>query len=139
MNYTPTTAQRKEKRIIKTCQLHSVTSEDVKEESWENLVGSKIFFWSWSITKVQNVETARDRYFIFHTASDLGFYNVQARLKKEYPSWAVNRWRPLKYGPNLNITIPYVISHAVEIHTPEPETWLSVIERVTRCLEPVLK
>ena len=138
MNYTPTTSQRKEKRINKTCQLHSVTSEDVKEESWESLVGNKIFFWSWSITKVQNVETARDKYFIFHTIADLGFYNVQNKLKKSYPDWSVSRWRPLKYGGNLAITVPYVISHAVEIHTHEPETWLSMIERITKCLEPNL-
>jgi len=133
MNYTPTTSQRKEKRINQSCQLHSVKPEEVIEENWKNLVGTKIFFWSWTLTKVSNND--RDRYFIFHTVSDIGYYKIHKMLTTAYPDWFVDRWSPFKYGKGIALPIPYIISHAVEIKTPEPITWLELMEKVTVCLE----
>jgi len=137
MNYTPTTAQRKEKRVNQNCQLHSVEPDEVKEETWQDLVGKNIFFWSWTITKLK--EDTRNKYFIFHTVSDLGFFKIHRMLTKLYPDWYVDRWTPLKYGRNLRLPIPYIISHAVEVKTPEAMTWLEFMEKVTVCLEKELR
>jgi hypothetical protein len=110
-----------------------VKPEEVIEETWKNLVGTKIFFWSWTLTRVST--ESRDRYFIFHTVSDIGFYKIHKMLTTAYPDWYVDRWSPFKYGKGITLPIPYIISHAIEIKTPEPITWLELMEKVTVCLE----
>jgi hypothetical protein len=139
MNYVPTTSQRKEKRVNEGCQLHSVNPEGVTDDTWQNLVGKNIFFWSWTIDKIKITETARTRFFIFHTTADLGFYKVHRKLSKAYPTWYIDRWTPFKYTKNIAFPVPYLISHAIEVKTPEPLTWLDVMEKITRCIEPELR
>jgi hypothetical protein len=49
MNFRPTASDRKEKKVTNQFQLHSVEISGVTENSWKELVGKEIFFWSWTI------------------------------------------------------------------------------------------
>jgi hypothetical protein len=137
MNYVPTASQRKEKRTMQSCELHNVEHTNINEETWQELIGKKIFFWSWTLTKID--ETTTSRYFIFHTISDLGFYKIQRIIARAYPIWEVQRWSPFHYGKNMRLPIPYILSHAIEIKTPETMSWLELMRKVTILLEKELR
>jgi hypothetical protein len=135
--FRPTASDRKEKKVTNQFSLHSVEVSNTSESSWKELVGKDIFFWSWTIGRIN--ETARTRVFIFHTLKNVGFYRIQKLLNKRYPDWEVDRWTPFKFGKGVGFQIPYGVSHAIEVRVPEPTPWLDVMEKTTVGLEKELR
>jgi len=133
-NYHPTPAQRKSKRTDERNGLHLVEPNGSTE--WQKLVNTKIFFWSWSLTGVN--ENTRSKYFIFHTVDDIGFFKVRKLLTKQNPDLKISRWTPFKYNDFLIFSVPYTLSHAIEVITPTAITWLEFMELITLSLRGVL-
>jgi hypothetical protein len=133
--FKPTASDRKEKKVTNQFNLHSVDISGVTENSWKELVGKEIFFWSWTIGRIN--ETARTKTFIFHTKANFGFYKVQKLLKEKYPDWDISRWT--LFGRDVGIQIPYGVSHAIEIRVKEPTPWLDLMEKTTSTLEPAIR
>jgi len=131
--FKPTAADRKEKRATQQFQLHSVDIATEVPSNWQEFVGKSIFFWSWTIGRIN--ETERTKVFIFHTLNNIGFYKIQRKLNKLYPNWDVDRWTPFKFGKHFGFQIPYGVSHAIEVRVPEPTPWLELMEKTTKCLE----
>jgi hypothetical protein len=136
-NFRPTASDRKEKRVVQNFSLHSVEISDDVNSSWKERVGVDIFFWSWTIGKIN--ENARTKVFVFHTLGNFGFHKIQKQLKKYHQDWEIERWTPFKFGTGLGLQIPYGVSHAIEVRVPEPTPWLELMEKTTICLEPVIK
>ena len=134
-NFKPTASDRKEKKVTNSFALHSVELSSVTENSWKELVGKDIFFWSWTIGRIN--ENARTKSFIFHTKINFGFNRIEKLLKKTNPNWEVQRWTP--FGRTFGFQVPYGVSHAIEIRVPEPTPWLDVMEKTTIALEPNIR
>lgn len=128
-NFRPTASQRKEEKVKDDTHIQSV--------EWESLVGKRIYFWSWTIEKVKDVEK-KGHLFIFHTTKQIGFNTVERKIHKVEPTWNVQRWSPFVATKSIRFVVPYMLGHAVEVKCPEPTKWLTVMETVTKALEDVL-
>jgi hypothetical protein len=135
--FKPTASDRKEKKATNQFNLHSVDVSGVTENSWKELVGKDIFFWSWTIGKIN--ETARTKIFIFHTKTNFGFYKIQKMLNEKYSDWDISRWTPFKFGKGIGIQVPYGVSHAIEVRVKEATPWLEVMKKTTTALETVIR
>jgi len=119
--YSPSPSQRKEWRRQEQTQQVFIPIDEIDEEFLNKFLG-RIFFWSFTITKVRPDDRATK--FRVCTHRYISPYDVTPRVLSYFPE-----------GTRVNFVRGYSFRHTFDIRLPEPMEWREIIWRMVNALE----